>query len=280
MKKPLNIAGFILSLVFGLYLLIAFYFGGFGKQSVIDLAQGDSMLLFAHRGILIYYPEHSHEGAEAAKQLGFNGIEIDIRKTADDELIVFHDATAERMLGINKPVESLTLNEIKSQSMLFHGNRTSNYVFTVDEFLSAYSKNFIIYCDMKITSFKDVGKLVNIINNHSAVNTCIMASADFFILEYLRIKHSEMITALEGFDAGKEWSYYFIPKKLRPEYYSGFFQNVNAEHVDWLKEKGLLNSRIVYGIEKSNFEAAKRFGIKNIIMDYDSSFGNISNVLK
>jgi glycerophosphoryl diester phosphodiesterase len=267
---------FLLSLII-IYAIVFFSFGGPGKKNVTDLAKdnGYSMLLFAHRGVLNYYPEHSVEGAEAAKQLGFNAIEIDIRKTAEDELIVFHDETAARMLGIDKPVESMTLAEIQKQWLIFRNAKTNNRVLTVDEFLSRYKNNFFIYCDMKITSFSDCEKLVALIKKNHAEKKCIMASAGFTIIEYLEMKHPAMITALEGFDSGKEWSYYIMPKNLRPDYFSGFFQKVDQNQINWLNKKRLLSQRIVYGVESSNFNKAKSMGIKNIIMDYDSSMGKI-----
>ncbi|MEO8211394.1 MAG: glycerophosphodiester phosphodiesterase family protein [bacterium] len=282
MSKLIKIVNIFLISTILIYLIFTFLFGGFGISHAKDLAlaRGDSMLLFAHRGILNYFPEHSMDGANEARQLGFNAIEIDIRKSADDEYVIFHDETAERLLGIKATVNTLNLSVLKKNPLLFNNQKTLNYVFTVDEFLNSYKNDFVIYFDMKLFRFSEADKIISIIKKHSGEKTCIIASADIFLILYIELKHPEMLTALEGFDSGKEWTYRFIPKNLRPDYLSGFFQNIDANQVDWLKKMNLLSSRIVYGIVKSNYDSAKAFGIKNIILDYDSSFGDIRNEIR
>lgn len=244
-----------------------------------DLAasRSDSMILFAHRGVLNYFPEHSVEGADEAGRLGFNGIEIDIRKSADDELIIFHDVTGERMLGINLPVQSMTLSKLREYPLLFNHQKTKNHILTVDEFLDRYKDDFTVYCDVKLSRFSEADQLISIIRKHSAERTCIIASADIFLVLYIEMYYPSMLTALEGFDSGKEWTYRLIPKKLRPDFLSGFFHNIDANHVDWLRKMNLMQSRIVYGVDRSNYEDVKKTGIRNIIMDYDSTLGSITH---
>ena len=68
---------------------------------------------FAHRGL------HGEGAAEnsltafrRAVDEGF-GVELDVRLTADGELVVFHDSTLKRMVGVDKKVNSLTLAELR-----------------------------------------------------------------------------------------------------------------------------------------------------------------------
>ncbi|MCW3085382.1 MAG: hypothetical protein JWP12_2748 [Bacteroidetes bacterium] len=78
------------------------------------------------------------------------------------------------------------------------------------------------------------------------------------------------MTVLEGFNAGKEWMYYFIPKNLKPDFLSGFYSATNEAHVNWLKENDLLDSKIAYGVDLKNYKAVLKSGFKNILIDYDS----------
>lgn len=68
---------------------------------------------FAHRGF------HGEGAAEnslsafiAARDEGF-GIELDVRLSADGEMVVFHDDTLTRVAGIDKRVDELTLAELR-----------------------------------------------------------------------------------------------------------------------------------------------------------------------
>ena len=48
--------------------------------------------VIGHRGASATHPENTVEAFEAAAAMGAHGIELDVRRTADDVLVVFHDA--------------------------------------------------------------------------------------------------------------------------------------------------------------------------------------------
>lgn len=50
------------------------------------------MRIIGHRGASATHPENTIEAFRAAAELGAHGVELDVRRTADDVLIVFHDA--------------------------------------------------------------------------------------------------------------------------------------------------------------------------------------------
>ena len=81
-------------------------------------------------------------------------------------------------------------------------------------------------------------------------------------------------TVLEGFNKGKEWIYYLIPSSLKPEYFASFFFEVDDKHIKFLNEYNLMDCKIVYGINKSNFQQAVDMGLKHLITDYDSSLSS------
>ena len=71
-------------------------------------------LAFAHRGVHLDVPENSRMSFSAAVQLGYRYIETDVRCTADNKVIVFHDARARRITGLNTRISSLTFSELQS----------------------------------------------------------------------------------------------------------------------------------------------------------------------
>jgi glycerophosphoryl diester phosphodiesterase len=77
--------------------------------------QGDAgrTLAIAHRGGAGLWPENTLYAFERAAALGVDVIEIDVRATADGELVVFHDEGVERTTDGAGRVGSLTLAELK-----------------------------------------------------------------------------------------------------------------------------------------------------------------------
>ncbi len=69
---------------------------------------------FAHRGLYTkdgVTPENSLPAFRAAAKMGY-GVELDVRLSKDNKVIVFHDENLKRLCGVDKYVESLTYEEL------------------------------------------------------------------------------------------------------------------------------------------------------------------------
>lgn len=71
--------------------------------------------LIAHRGGITenVFDEFDPRSIQAAIDSGYWMLEIDVRPTADKQIILHHDGTLKRIYGIDKRPEDLTLNELK-----------------------------------------------------------------------------------------------------------------------------------------------------------------------
>lgn len=76
------------------------------------------MLIFAHRGLKLEYPENTMPAFRAAADAGF-GIELDIRLTADGHLVCIHNPDTE---GITP--QKLVVRETKILELMAFGVRT------------------------------------------------------------------------------------------------------------------------------------------------------------
>lgn len=73
--------------------------------------------MYAHRGLHQEgIPENSLAAFVAAKQAGF-GVELDVQITADQQVVVFHDADLIRMCGIDKKLSDLTYDELSQYKL-------------------------------------------------------------------------------------------------------------------------------------------------------------------
>jgi glycerophosphoryl diester phosphodiesterase len=72
------------------------------------------VIITGHRGALGTEPENTLRSFRRAVADGCDEIELDLRVTADGELVIMHDATVDRTTSGTGAVEELTLSELRS----------------------------------------------------------------------------------------------------------------------------------------------------------------------
>jgi glycerophosphoryl diester phosphodiesterase len=70
-------------------------------------------VVYAHRGIPALLPENTLESFVEAISLGADAIETDVRLTRDGHVVVFHDATAQRVANLPDRVRDCDLSEVE-----------------------------------------------------------------------------------------------------------------------------------------------------------------------
>lgn len=70
--------------------------------------------IVVHRGVWRAAPENSLLSIERAISAGYDVVEIDVRRSSDGELFLLHDDTLERMTGLDRAPETLTLQQLSS----------------------------------------------------------------------------------------------------------------------------------------------------------------------
>jgi glycerophosphoryl diester phosphodiesterase len=76
--------------------------------------QRTHVLCIAHRGASAYAPENSLLAFRRAAEMGADLVEIDIQITADQRAVVSHDASLQRIYGLNLTVADLTLAQLRA----------------------------------------------------------------------------------------------------------------------------------------------------------------------
>jgi glycerophosphoryl diester phosphodiesterase len=71
-------------------------------------------LVCAHRGRSGVAPENTLAAFEAAVDLGADFLELDVRRSADGEIVCIHDATVDRTTDGTGAVADLTLAELRA----------------------------------------------------------------------------------------------------------------------------------------------------------------------
>lgn len=71
------------------------------------------MLKIGHRRARAYEPENTLRSFQRAIEIGVDAVELDVRKTKDNELVVIHNANVNKTTNGSGSVNELTLEEIK-----------------------------------------------------------------------------------------------------------------------------------------------------------------------
>lgn len=71
------------------------------------------MKIIAHRGSTQDYPENTLPALQKAIELGFDGVECDVRRCGSGELVLFHDADLKRLASRDGLISQTALSELK-----------------------------------------------------------------------------------------------------------------------------------------------------------------------
>lgn len=250
--------------------------GGFGNKS--RALETDGPILFAHRGLSNDFPENSTAAFDSCKQLGFKAIETDLRFTKDKKLVLFHDESCKRLLGIDKKAEELNWEELKEKPMLHNGKPTSNRVVLLEQFFASIIEDNSVYLDIKAPSLELADSLLILLDKYQTHSTTLIADDNILFLAYLKYKNAKVKTVLEGFNKGKEWIYFVIPNNFKPDYYASFIAEVDSAHIAFLQNNNLLSRKIVYGVNPDNLSKAIDLKLKNVILDYEDAMGSYKSL--
>jgi glycerophosphoryl diester phosphodiesterase len=119
------------------------------------------MKIIGHRGGAKIVPENSLKAIRIAKNLGIDGIEIDVRLTRDKELVVFHDPTLSRLSDSDKKISDLTAANVRKIKL-----KNNETIPLLDEFIKERS-GLMLYVEGKDNGWAAIlaEKLLKLPNN-------------------------------------------------------------------------------------------------------------------
>ncbi len=279
-KKILKWFGISMAIVILIpVIIITIIGGGFGERSTDFLLNEGNPIVFAHRGMTNYYAENSMESFIQCEKMGFNAIEIDIRITKDNRLMVFHDESCKRLLGIDGNISEMNAEEFQDLHLIHKDLKTNNKVLSLDQFLIKFKDSQIIYLDIKDDRKIVADSLLHYFQKYDMYKTVLVADESFIFMSYIKFRDPNIITIMEeGIKEGREWYYYLMPRNFKPDFYASFLFEVNEELMKFFIDTKLLHKKIVYAVTHENIDDVYELGIQNIILDYDTTLGSISEL--
>ena len=134
-------------------------------------------ILFAHRGDLVHAPENTLPAFQLALQKGADGVELDVKLTADGHVIVIHDSTVDRTTDGKGRVASLPLEAIRKldAGKWFNEKFAGTKVPLLEEVFEVVGKDKMINIELKNYATSGGGLVIKVCelikrrNNHSQI---------------------------------------------------------------------------------------------------------------
>lgn len=155
-----------------------------------QVSETNELLIIAHRGDSSEAPEHTMPSYEKAINSGADFIEIDLRITKDDQLIVMHDEAVDRTTnGIGK-VSGYTLDELKKldAGSWFNEDYKGEKVVTLEEIFDRFKTDANYYIETRTVDNQTVmeKKLLKILSERQLLDKVVIQS---FSSESLKLVH-------------------------------------------------------------------------------------------
>lgn len=127
--------------------------------------------LVGHRGLSPGFPENTLAAFANSVELGVDVIEIDLRGTADGEVVILHDETVDRTTDGTGDVTELTLEEVKQldAGSWFSPEFAGETIPTYDEVLELVDGTGVkLLLDVKLSEVLDKERVVRLTESYGA----------------------------------------------------------------------------------------------------------------
>ena len=153
----------------------------------------------AHRGIPSLYPENSMIGFIKAYEFGAHELEMDVRITKDNQLVLMHDRSTQRTTGYDKNVDETLYSELENLNLNFHHACSMEKIPKIEDIFIYFQDkniNFLLDCKREVTLQKSKipSLLVPLVSKYNLQNRVRYASSwesmlkDFKILTQFQAK--------------------------------------------------------------------------------------------
>ena len=182
-----------LLLFVGLSLFEPYLYRTFFASTSLKPLKGKEFVVIAHKGASKQAPENTLASFQRALDLRVDMIELDVRFSKDEELIVFHDATLERVARdsvghhVKDSVHNLTLAELKK--------------------LDVGSWFATPYSDQRIPTLKEVLDLVNAHNKEFNDDVIVLCEIKHMDHPHYHDFAEKMVNVIKSEPNGEAWIY-------------------------------------------------------------------------
>ena len=115
---------------------------------------GNKMFInYAHRGASAYAPENTMIAFKKGIELGANGIELDLQKTKDDKIVIFHDEYIDKKSNGTGKIEDYTYKQLLDLDFgsWFDQQYKGEHIVLFEDFAKEFlNKNLTFAIELKV----------------------------------------------------------------------------------------------------------------------------------
>jgi glycerophosphoryl diester phosphodiesterase len=214
------------------------------------------MLRIGHRGAKAYAPENTLTSFKKALEIGVDAVELDVRKTKDNQLVVIHDADVKRTTDGEGLVSELTLKEIKGFSA-----EEGEKIPTLQESLDFLDKKVKVFVELKEESVEE--QVLSIVHERGLEKNVVIVSFLEEALKKVRALDKEIET---GLIYAKHKNPVKAALELKANYLLALYRFTHTANVEKAHQNGL--KIIVWTINKpQEVEEYAKKGVDGIASD-------------
>ncbi|SDL51215.1 glycerophosphodiester phosphodiesterase [Halarsenatibacter silvermanii] len=188
-----------------------------GAENSLITQNEENPLVIAHRGGAGLKPENTMTAFQNAARLGVDIIELDVRLSADEELVVHHDARIDRTSDGSGRIEDMKLDDLREFDFSYDFEReTPQQIPLLSDVLEEFPDTILI---VEIKDKEETGKraaevLADLVNSSEAGERVIAGS---FQDEVLTHYHRVLSDRVHRSAARVEFAVFFILTLLKLE---------------------------------------------------------------
>lgn len=158
-------------------------------------------LNFGHRGAPKAAPENTLASFQKAREMGADGVELDVMLCADGEVVVIHDYSVERTTDGHGLVKELTVAQLKAldAGSWFGAQFATERIPTLHEVLRWAADDMLLNIELKSMGIRTDGleeKVISIIREHKLERRVVLSSFNPFALRRVRQRAPDLHTGL------------------------------------------------------------------------------------
>jgi glycerophosphoryl diester phosphodiesterase len=228
------------------------------------------MLKIGHRGASGTRPENSCAGFKEALRCKVDMIELDVRTTKDDKLVVFHDEDLKRVCGVNEKVSEITLKEFKKYDIgsYFSFEYSDERVMTLQEVINMLGIKTGLNIEAKICgNNREVlaVKIANLIIGEGIEKRCVITSFDVKFIKIFKEMYPNIKAGIIFENENDKWIE--IIKDCEADGISINYKILDEEYIKECKKNGYFI--YIWSLNDSyEIKKYKKMKIDGIISDF------------
>ena len=137
----------------------------------------NNFINYAHRGASAYAPENTMSAFKKAFEIGANGIELDLQKTKDDKIVIFHDDRIDKKSNGTGKISDSTYSELLKLDFgsWFSTEYKNEKIVLFEDFMKEVSnRDLVLAIELKEENIEK--QTLEIIKNYKEINNVYITS--------------------------------------------------------------------------------------------------------